>query len=74
MDINTTQKAGEKISTCVICSLEELTDNMKSMKQDTQDERIRQQNKVKNEIAKRKRQTGDQNITITKIINKFETA
>lgn len=47
---------------------------MKSMKQDTQDERIRQQNKVKNEIAKRKRQIGDQNITITKIINKFETA
>lgn len=39
----------------VICSLEESMDNMKSIKQDTQDERIRQQNKMKNEIAQQKK-------------------
>lgn len=43
---------------------------MKSMKQDLQDERIRQQDKVKNERTKLK--TGDQSNTIMEIINKFE--
>lgn len=47
---------------------------MKSTKQDIQDERIRQQNKLKDEIEKQKRQSGDQNITIRKIINTREMA
>ena len=36
--------------------------------------RIKQQNKVKDETEKQKRQSGDQNITIRKIINTCETA
>lgn len=49
------KKRGEKSPQWIICSLDKLIDNMKSIKQDTQDERIRSSHKVKNKIGKAKR-------------------